>query len=93
MGNESPLFFSDRFQFENISIIGKEKNVLKAAVSAGGKNIDCIGFGLQDYFDILSCPASKTAVFSVAVNVWQNVEKVQLQLEYVLSLINILAMI
>ena len=83
MGNESPLFFSDRFQFENISIIGKEKNVLKAAVSAGGKNIDCIGFGLQDYFDILSCPASKTAVFSVAVNVWQNVEKVQLQLEYV----------
>ena len=83
MGNEEPLFVAPKMMFENVSVIGKDKNVLKAAVAAGGKNIDCIGFGQQEYFDILNCSAAKTAVYSVSINIWQHVEKVQLKLEQV----------
>ncbi len=79
--NEPALFYSDRLDFTNATVIGKDKNVLRAAIGACGINIDCVGFGMSDYIDTVNCAASKTAVFSVDVNVWQGIEKVQLSLK------------
>lgn len=79
--NESPLFYADGLEFRNSVIIGKDKNVLKTALGAGGLSIDCVGFGKADYIDIVNCSAPKSAVFSVDINQWQGVEKVQLGLK------------
>lgn len=76
--NEAPLFYADMLEFKNAVIIGKEKNVLKTSLNAGALTIDCLGFGKSDYIDIVNCSAAKSAVFSVDINQWQGVEKVQL---------------
>ena len=79
--NEPPLFWADMLEFKNAVVIGKEKNVLKASVNAGGATIDCVGFGKADYINVAGCSAPKSAVFSVDLNHWQGVEKVQLALK------------
>ncbi len=79
--NEAPLFWADMLEFKNAVIIGKEKNVLKTSLIAGGLTIDCVGFGKAEYIDIANCAAAKSAVFSVDLNQWQGVEKVQLALK------------
>ncbi len=79
--NEAPLFFAERLDFNGAAVIGKEKNVLRTAINAGGMTIDCVGFGKADYIDTANCRASKSAVFSVDINQWQGIEKVQLGLK------------
>ncbi len=79
--NEAPLFYADRLDFKNAVIIGKEKNVLRTALDAGGLSIDCVGFGKADYIDTVNCKAPKSAVFAVDINTWQGIEKVQLALK------------
>lgn len=79
--NEAPVFYADRLNFRNAVIIGKDKNVIRTALDAGGLSIDCVGFGKADYIDTVNCKAPKSAVFSVDVNTWQGIEKVQLGLK------------
>lgn len=79
--NEAPLFCADMLEFKNAVVIGKEKNVLKTSLNAGALTIDCVGFGKSDYIDLVNCSAAKSAVFSVDINQWQGVEKVQLSLK------------
>ncbi len=79
--NEAPLFYADRLDFKNAVVIGKDKNVLRAALDAGGLSIDCVGFGKADYIDTVNCKAPKSAVFAVDINTWQGIEKVQLALK------------
>lgn len=79
--NEAPLFYADMLEFKNAVVIGKEKNVLKTSLNAGALTVDCVGFGKSDYLDMVNCSAAKSAVFSVDVNQWQGVEKVQLGLK------------
>lgn len=79
--NEAPVFYADMLEFKNSVIIGKEKNVLKTSLNAGPLTIDCVGFGKADYIDTVNCSAAKSAVFSVDVNQWNGVEKVQLGLK------------
>ena len=79
--NEAPVFYSDRLNFKNAVIIGKDKNVIRTALDAGGLSIDCVGFGKADYIDAVNCTAPKSAVFSVDINTWQGIEKVQLGLK------------
>lgn len=40
-----------------------------------------MGFGKADYIDTVNCDAPKSAVFSVDINAWQGIEKVQLGLK------------
>lgn len=87
--NEPPLFFANRLSFNNAILIGKEKNVLKANLDAGGMTIDCVGFGKANYLDAVNCKMLKSAVFSVDINEWQGIEKVQLGLKEIkLSILN-----
>lgn len=79
--NEAPIFYADKLNFKNTVIIGKDKNVIRTALDAGGLSIDCVGFGKADYIDTVNCAAPKSAVFSVDINTWQGIEKVQLGLK------------
>lgn len=79
--NEPPVFYADKLSFKNTVIIGKDKNVIRTAIDAGGLSIDCVGFGKADYIDTVNCDAPKSAVFSVDINTWQGIEKVQLGLK------------
>ena len=79
-GNPGPVFAYDGFRVGEIRLIGENKH-LKLRLEAGGFNFDAIGFNMGDMANIYSSSDTVDSVFTLELNTWNNLCKVQLNLK------------
>lgn len=78
-GNPSPLFACNSLKIRDIRTVGDNKH-LKLMLHGDGFAADAIGFSMGKYGEVLNQEDVLEAVFSLEINTWNSISKVQFNL-------------
>ncbi|MGX1982532.1 exonuclease RecJ [Thermolongibacillus altinsuensis] len=81
MGNPKPRILLQNVQVDLLRRIGAEQNHMKAVLSANGKTLDAIGFGLGPLTEEISPNARLSVVGELVINEWNHFRKPQLMIQ------------
>lgn len=78
MGNEKPIFAVADVQIVNCAPVGADKKHLRLRVAKNNQLINCIGFGMGEYADMITRGNILNLAFQMDINNYQGTENVQL---------------
>ncbi|MBQ8301448.1 MAG: single-stranded-DNA-specific exonuclease RecJ [Clostridia bacterium] len=81
MGNEKPVFAMADAQVVNIASVGADNKHLRLRIAKNNQLINCIGFGMGEYADMIEKGTILNLAFQMDINVYQGMENVQLILK------------
>ncbi|MDD2716935.1 MAG: single-stranded-DNA-specific exonuclease RecJ, partial [Candidatus Wallbacteria bacterium] len=82
MKNQQPVFVTNDISVLESSLVGNNKKHLKLRVKKNGRQLNCIGFNLQNFYEKLYSPAqSINLAYSLSLNRFQNETSVQLKIK------------
>jgi single-stranded-DNA-specific exonuclease len=79
-GNPGPVFAYDGLRIAEIRTVGENKH-LKLKLEDKGLNIDAIGFNMGDQSNRYSYSNTVDSVFTMEINIWNNLQKIQINLK------------
>ena len=79
-GNPGPVFAYDGLRIADIRTVGENKH-LKLKLEDNGLNIDAIGFNMGEQSNRFFTSNTVDSVFTMEINVWNNSQKVQINLK------------
>jgi len=77
-GNQVPFFVFRDLKILSYKTVGNEKKHLSLRLSDGKNDISCIGYNLGIFNNILSSVKNIDIICSIEINVWNDIERVQL---------------
>lgn len=78
MGNETPVFAVKDARVISVAAVGAEKKHIRMMVEKDGVRVNCIGFGMGEYIDIVKQNMNVHLAFKLDINRYQGKESVQL---------------
>lgn len=80
MGNETPVFAVTRAQIISVAGVGADKKHIRMTIDKDGTRVNCIGFGLGDYANMITPGMCVDLAFKLDINSYQGKDTVQLVL-------------
>ena len=79
--NPVPAFLSKAVKFQEVKLIGKEKNHVRFRVQQGKGRIEGVGFGMADVFESVD-PTTDLfdIVYELNLNTWNGRDKLEIKL-------------
>ncbi len=77
-GNQAPFFVYRDLRILSYKAVGNEKKHLSLRLSDGKNEVSCIGYNLGIFNNILSSVKNIDIICSMEINVWNDIERVQL---------------
>jgi single-stranded-DNA-specific exonuclease len=81
MGNEKPVFALSNAQVVSVATVGVDNKHLRMRIAKNNKLINCIGFGMGEYAEILNRGDVVNIAFQMDINNYQGNETMQLILK------------
>lgn len=80
MGNETPVFALMGAQVVSVSGVGADKKHIRMFIDKDGTRVNCIGFGLGEYTNIVTPGLRVDIAFKIDINTYLGKENLQLVL-------------
>ena len=79
--NPVPIFLSSRVKFQEVKLIGKKKTHVRVRVKQGKGQIEGVGFGLADIFELVDPLMDLFDIaYELNMNNWNGREKLEIKL-------------
>ncbi len=80
IGNQAPVFSSEKIKIRQLKIVGKEKQHLKLSLEKDGEVFSAIGFNLGDKIKDIKNGDWVSIVFTPEINSWNGRSRIELKL-------------